>query len=145
MRLTQQNVACRVAWRNFPAAVLLMPADIKVVGLGFEPPPQQPCGQCPDLAPLATLAQLEELSLISPIDQPIPQLPALRFLQLKTSDLQVLSSVTATLEWLVLFAPDINFGQPFTLAHFTRLKRLEWMPRPFATSSLRCCPQPCVI
>ena len=63
--------------------------------------------------------------MASPIDQPIPQLPALHSSWVQTADLQVLSSVTATLEYLVLVAPDIDSGQPYTLAHFTCLEKLD--------------------
>ena len=101
-----------------------MPADIKVVGLTFEAPLPQPGRKCPDLASLSRLTQLEALHLASPIDQPIPQLPALCFLWVQTADLQALSYVTATLKRLVLVAPDIDCGQPYNLAHFKRLKTL---------------------
>lgn len=126
LRLTQQVVSCRASGRTFPATVLLMPANIKYVAIDFESSAslQQPCGMCPDLAPLTRPAQLEKLYLGSPLDQPIPQLPALQSLRVMTSDLQALSSATATLTCLVLVAPDIDFCQPYTLAHFTCLQTL---------------------
>ncbi len=110
LRLTQQVVSCRASRRTFPATVLLMPANIKYVAIDFESSAslQQPCGMCPDLAPLTRPAQLEKLYLGSPLDQPIPQLPALQSLRVMTSDLQALSSATAALTCLILVAPDID-------------------------------------
>ena len=120
--IPQQVAACRGSERAFPATVLQMPADIRVASFRFASPSHR---KCPDLAPLTRLAHLEELSLYSPIHHPIPQLPALRTLRVVTSDLWALSPVAATLESLDLVAPFISFGQPYTLAHFTRLNTLH--------------------
>ena len=134
VRVTQYVVACRVSCLDFPATVLLMPADIRCVDLQFDAPMPQPGRQCPDLAPLSRLTQLEELHLATqleelylafPTDQPLPQLPALHILRVQTADPQALFSVTATLEWLMLVAPDIDFEQPYTLAYFACFKGLD--------------------
>ena len=123
-RFTQQVAACRVSGHDLPAIVILMPADIKAISLSFVSSLQKPC-KCPDLAPLTGLAQLKDLRLAAPLDQPMPQLPALQSKWVVASDLQALSSVTVTLERLILVAPHIDFGQPYNLAHFTRLKTLS--------------------
>ncbi len=103
-----------------------MPADVRVLPFRSASLSHElPCGKCPDLTPLMRLAHLEELQLLSPIYHPIPQLPALRTLWVVTSDLQALSSVIATLESLKLVVPYIDFGLPYTLAHFTRLHTLH--------------------
>ena len=125
-RLPQQVVACRGSELTFPATVLQMPVDIRIVSFRFTSLSQPlPGGKCPDLAPLTRLAQLQELRLYSPIYHPIPELPALRTLRVVTSDLQALSSVAGTLESLNLVVPYIDFGLPYTLAHFTRLNILH--------------------
>ena len=114
-----------------------MPADIRVAGFAFEMVLEGGLfthrvseAKCPDLSPLSRLAQLEDLYLMSPMVGPIPHLPGLLHVNASTSDLRALSSVTATLESLHLHADSIDFGQAYTLAHFTCLACLEvWAQR----------------
>ena len=79
-----------------------------------------------DLAPLARLTQLKVLGTDSCLTSPLPQLPALtKFVGRFISDFQALSGVSATLEHLtVLSADDLDFKQPVSLTHFTRLHTL---------------------
>lgn len=65
--------------------------------------------------------QLEELSLPSFL-QPLPQLPALRKFHSNISDLQLLSSVMATLKELTLEGDSCDFQ---LLTRFTRLNFLD--------------------
>lgn len=83
--------------------------------------------QVPDLAPLSRLTRLEVLKFGDMINRipPLPQLPALRTFVGITSDLQILSSVTATLETLELWAEKFDFRQPTTLCCFTRLRSFK--------------------
>ena len=98
----------------------MLPASITSLTLRFEEDEE-----CLDLTPLIRLVQLVTLHLMSPIGSAIPQLPALSILQVTTADLQALAPVTATLEVLFMDADDIDFGQPYTLVHFTCLTRLD--------------------
>ena len=78
--------------------------------------------QYPDLAPLSRLTRLEQFSIFDvELNQPLPHLPALKSLWAFTSDLQLLTSVTATLENLDLYGETYDFRQRTTLSHFTRL------------------------
>ena len=120
LRLTVQVGACRIPPDTFPTIVSLMPADIKSLSLACEDIYR---GR-PNLAPLTRLAKLEDLTLYCSIVKPIPQLPALHRLYVETSDLQLLSPAAAALESLQLRADRIDFGQPYTLVHFTRLTSL---------------------
>ena len=82
-------------------------------------------GTCPDLAlaPLTRLTQLEALDLthFPQLTQPLPQLPSLLSLHMKTDYLPDVASVAMTLQELHWSAPRIDFSPPNTLAHFTRL------------------------
>ena len=93
----------------------------------------------PDLAPLSRLTRLDVLKF-GDMTNRIPRLalrapsrtvaagrtPALKTFVGITSDLQILSSVTATLETLQLWAEKFDFRQPTTLSCFTRLRSLQY-------------------
>ena len=105
--------------------VSLLPVNLKHLSC------DTPEKACPDLAQLSRLTQLKQLKLqesLRPLTQPLPQLPALQYLQVWT-DLQTVSSVASTLQELNLYARDINFRQPVTLALFTRLHTLSLAAR----------------
>ena len=111
--------ACRRDEVHFDLVAGLVPLNLRSLTCSTE-------GR--DLAPLSRLTQLEEFSCgapFEPLTQPLPQLPALRKFCGNTADLQLLSSVSATLQELELVETDCDFRQPTTLAHFTRLHTLS--------------------
>ena len=95
--------ACRPSRDHFDFAAGLVPVNLRILACGIR-------GR--DLAPLSRLTQLEELTCGPPYDQltqPLPQLPALRKFHSNISDLQLLSSVMATLKELTLEGDSCDF------------------------------------
>lgn len=117
--LTQVYILCR--WgTHYYMVVPLLPVNLKCLACDI------PDRTSWDLALLTRLTQLKQLKLRCELTQPLPKLPALSSLRVCTSDLQNLSSVTATVQELDLTAShSIDFKQPTTLAHFTCMHTLS--------------------